>query len=168
MSSYHITLFEGHAIIYVEDNIILIDTGSPSTIHSEKSIEFNGVSFNTSTNQLGVTIEHILPKSIEGEWTTELDKNPTLNTPAEVSDYHKRNLHRLGNLTLLAPKPNSIIQNDLYAKKLKGTGAYDGYRDDVMVMTKRLADYPQWGEEEIGLRQESFLLHAKVIWKINT
>ena len=59
MSSYQITIFEGHAIIYVEDNIILIDTGSPSTIHSEKSIEFNGISFNTSSNQLGVTIEHI-------------------------------------------------------------------------------------------------------------
>jgi hypothetical protein len=59
MNSYHITLFEGHAIIYVEDNIILIDTGSPSTIHSEKSIEFNRRSFNTSTNLLGVTTEHI-------------------------------------------------------------------------------------------------------------
>jgi len=59
MNSYPITLFDGHAIIYVEDNIILIDTGSPSTIHSEKSIEFNGISFNTSTNQLGVTTEQV-------------------------------------------------------------------------------------------------------------
>ena len=145
-------------------------TSSPKAKYVLSELEYamtGGRSMGGKSIDDDVTIEHILPKSIEGEWTTELDKNPTLNTPAEVSDYHKRNLHRLGNLTLLAPKPNSIIQNDLYAKKLKGFGAYDGYRDDVMVMTKRLADYPQWGEEEIGLRQESFLLHAKVIWKIN-
>ena len=144
-------------------------TSSPKARYVLSELEYaitGGRSMGGKSIDDDVTIEHILPKSIEGEWTTELKKNPALNTPAEISDYHKRNLYRLGNLTLLAPRPNSIIQNDLYSKKLKGTGEYNGYRDDVMKMTNRLIDYQEWGEEQIGIRQDVFLLHAKDIWKI--
>ena len=110
-----------------------------------------------------------MPKSYEGtDWNLQFEADPDLHTPAEISDYHKRNLNKLGNLTLLSPRANAIIQNDAYSKKLQGSGEYTGYRDDQIKMTSRLVQYPQWGEEEIGNRQEGFLLQAKNIWNLNS
>ena len=115
-----------------------------------------------------IQIEHIMPKTIQdSEWETLIGTRPELNTPAEIYDYHKRNINRLGNLTLLGPRPNAILQNDAYLKKLNGTGAYTGYRDDQMKMTSRLVDYQTWGEEEITIRQEVFLRNALNIWNLN-
>jgi len=113
-----------------------------------------------------IQIEHIMPKSIEGDWFNELQARSELNTAAEINDYHKRNLNKLGNLTLISPRANAIIQNDAYRKKLNGTGAYDGYRSDMAKMTSRLVDYQEWGQEQIEIRQGVFLLQAKNIWDL--
>lgn len=134
-----------------------------------KEIEYSiqgGRSITPTQIKPDIQVEHIMPKSIEGDWSEEFQRKPELNTPAEVSDYHKRNLNKLGNLTLLSASANAIIQNDAYGKKLSGNGAYAGYRADQLKITSRLVDYTQWGEAEIGLRQNVFLLQAKNIWNL--
>ena len=117
---------------------------------------------------LDVEIEHIMPKSIEDtEWFTMIKSKTENGTAPEINDYHQRNLHRLGNLTLLAKVPNAIIQNDSFSKKLNGSGGYTGYRDDLHRITKGLRDYPEWDEDQISIRQTVFLTHALHIWNLN-
>lgn len=111
-----------------------------------------------------IQVEHIMPKSIEGDWRDELIKRSGLETAAKVDDYHKRNLKRLGNLTLLSS--NAIIQNDGYQKKLNGNGEYPGYRDDRLKITSSLAQYDQWNEEVMKAREADFYVHAKKIWNL--
>ena len=146
-------------------------SSSPKARYVLKELEYNMVGSRSMSSTLikpDIQVEHIMPKSIEGEWSDELQQKPELDSPAKISDYHKRNLSRLGNLTLLSPRANAIIQNDSYRKKLLGSGEYSGYRDDQIKMTSRLVDYQQWGEEEIGIRQDVFFLQAKNIWDLQS
>ena len=59
MKQFQITLFKGHPIIKDGDNIILIDTGAPSTIHNSESLSFCSTNYNCSTNYMGLTISKI-------------------------------------------------------------------------------------------------------------
>lgn len=56
---FKLTCFDNHAIINSEDDVILIDTGSPATIHKSNNIIFLGQSFDTSTDLMGMTNETI-------------------------------------------------------------------------------------------------------------
>lgn len=58
MTSYQITLFNGHLLIKDGDNIILIDTGSPSTIHTSSHLTFCSKEYNC-LNQAGLTVSQI-------------------------------------------------------------------------------------------------------------
>ncbi|MFA5713494.1 MAG: hypothetical protein WC960_04880 [Bacteroidales bacterium] len=57
MTTFELELFQGHAIIKEGGNIMLIDTGAPSTIHINNNLIFCGESHSCSTNYLGLTIE---------------------------------------------------------------------------------------------------------------
>lgn len=59
MKRFQITLFKGHPIINDGENIILIDTGAPSTIHDSDSLIFCSESFGCSTNYMGLTVSKI-------------------------------------------------------------------------------------------------------------
>ena len=59
MKQFQIILFKGHPIIKDGDNTILIDTGSPSTIHTSESLSFCSVNYNCSTNYMGFTASKI-------------------------------------------------------------------------------------------------------------
>lgn len=59
MKQYKIQLYKGHPIINDGENIILIDTGAPSTIHSSDSLNFCSDSFGCSTNYMGLTVSKI-------------------------------------------------------------------------------------------------------------
>lgn len=59
MRQYKILLYKGHPIINDGENIILIDTGAPSTIHSSDSLNFCSDSFGCSTNYMGLTVSKI-------------------------------------------------------------------------------------------------------------
>jgi hypothetical protein len=48
-------LFDGHPILKDGDNIILIDTGAPSTIHSFEQLVFCSDSYTCSTNYMGLS-----------------------------------------------------------------------------------------------------------------
>ncbi len=59
MKQFHITLFKGHPIINDGENIILIDTGAPSTIHASNNLIFCSDNYNCSTNYMGLTVTKI-------------------------------------------------------------------------------------------------------------
>jgi hypothetical protein len=59
MKQFQIQLFQGHPIITDGVNRILIDTGSPSTIHASDSLNFCSESFGCSTNYMGLTVSKI-------------------------------------------------------------------------------------------------------------
>ncbi len=113
-----------------------------------------------------IQVEHIMPKSIDGDWHDELKTRPGLETPTKIDDYKKRNLNRLGNLTLLSSNANAIIQNDGYQKKLNGDRKYSGYRNDRLEITSSLVKYNQWNEEVMKAREADFYVHAKKIWDL--
>jgi len=59
MKTYQLRLFQGHAIIEDDNNIILVDTGAPTTIHHTESLRFNGDQYHYSTTYAGLTIQSI-------------------------------------------------------------------------------------------------------------
>jgi len=59
MKQFKLNLFKGHAIINDGENIILIDTGVPSTIHTSDSLNFFSEIFECTTNYHGVTVSAI-------------------------------------------------------------------------------------------------------------
>ena len=71
MKRFQITLFKGHPIIKDGENIILIDTGAPSTIHASSNLTFYSENYNCSTNYMGLTVSKI-SEMLETEITTLL------------------------------------------------------------------------------------------------
>lgn len=59
MKQFQITLFKGHPIINDGENIILIDTGAPSTIHTSSNLTFCTDNFSSSINYMGLTVSKI-------------------------------------------------------------------------------------------------------------
>jgi hypothetical protein len=59
MNSFKLELFDGHAIIKDGENIILIDTGSPSTIHVSDSLNFCSEVYSCTQNYLGMTVQEL-------------------------------------------------------------------------------------------------------------
>lgn len=100
-----------------------------------------------------ITVEHILPKTLNKEWEEYVNKNNM--DPEEF-------VNRLGNMTLLSEKVNRKTQNDFFIKK----------RDEFYIkMTKLKINEPlknieSWTSMDIETRQEWFARHAVNIWKI--
>ena len=98
------------------------------------------------------TLEHILPQSpryLSG-WNL-------------TSEQHARCIHRLGNLTLLAPDDNKPgeTHNGSYAKK-KAI-----YEKSAYEITKRIhADWKQWNEASISGRQAKLAADAARVWPL--
>ena len=59
MKQFQIILFKGHPIIKDGENIILIDTGAPSTINASDSLTFCSENYNCSTNYMGLTVSKL-------------------------------------------------------------------------------------------------------------
>lgn len=59
MKTFKLTLFKGHPIITTEGNIILIDTGAPSTIHNTNQLNFVSDTYNASSNYMGLTTDKL-------------------------------------------------------------------------------------------------------------
>lgn len=58
-----------HLLIHDGNNVILIDTGSPQTIHTSRTLEFLGKQYGVTTNAMGSTIANL--KEMAGiEFTT--------------------------------------------------------------------------------------------------
>lgn len=59
MKQFQIILFKGHPIMKDGENIILIDTGAPSTINASDSLTFCSENYNCSTNYMGLTVSKL-------------------------------------------------------------------------------------------------------------
>lgn len=72
-----------------------------------------GIQHMTMTAQKdNLQIEHIMLQTIKDTpWNTYFEKELELKNPTARNDYHKNNLNRLRNLTLLNPSSNSVARN---------------------------------------------------------
>jgi hypothetical protein len=59
MKQYTIELFKGHPLLRSGNDIILIDTGAPSTIHTSETFKFYDDSYYSLTNYMGLTVQKI-------------------------------------------------------------------------------------------------------------
>ncbi len=59
MKTFNLTIFDGHPIIHNNNNVILIDTGAPSTIHITDSLTFLANTYSTTTDYMGMSIAAI-------------------------------------------------------------------------------------------------------------
>ena len=94
------------------------------------------------------SIEHILPQTA--------DKECWIKNFGNFSDYQKYILtHSLGNLVLISPNKNSLLQNDCFEKKKKneGAGYFNGSYSEIDVN-----EYEKWTDVEI-IDRGSKLLH---------
>jgi len=96
-----------------------------------------------------ITVEHILPKSPGDGWKKEMAADPDL-----LDDC----LYRLGNLCLLADA-NRALGNKPFATKSAS------YRTSRLRTTNSVAQYPQWGRDEIGKRQQHLAQLAVAEWR---
>ena len=94
---FQITLFKGHPIIKDGENIILIDTGAPSTIHASDSLTFCSVNHSCITNYMGLTVSKI-SEMLGIEITTLLgvdilsDYKILFDYKNEVIEFHKQEI----------------------------------------------------------------------------
>ena len=97
-------------------------------------------------NASTLNLEHVLPRASEG-WDLPLDI---------AKGYH----NRAGNLTLLDPRANVEVGNDLFAKKKLV------YARSPFLLTSRLAEYETWGPTEIDVRQAELATYAPLVWPL--
>ena len=88
MKAFELNLFEGHPIIEDGDNIILIDTGAPSTIHSSDELNFCSGRHRCSHSYMGVTVSK-LSEMLGTEITTLLGAD-ILRQYRVMFDYNKK------------------------------------------------------------------------------
>jgi hypothetical protein len=55
MKTFQLQIFKGHPIIQDGENIILIDTGAPATIHVSNDLNFLSEDFSCTSNYMGLT-----------------------------------------------------------------------------------------------------------------
>ena len=97
------------------------------------------------------TTEHILPQGEEhlAKWGL-------------LDGEHARCVHRLGNLTLLAPgdnKPKNSDNANFAAKKAV-------YEKSAYEITRELLAYEKWNEQSIGKRQARLAKLAAAVWRL--
>ena len=83
--NYKIDFDKKHLIIKDGKNVILVDTGSPITIHKSNSLEFAGTTYSTSTSAIGNTIEGL--QSMSGVGFTTLMGLDILSNYNIILDY---------------------------------------------------------------------------------
>ncbi|MFC1716447.1 DUF262 domain-containing protein [Candidatus Poribacteria bacterium] len=101
------------------------------------------------------SVEHILPQTIEDE----SGKKATYWTSRFKEEEHKKNLKRIGNLTLSTR--NSSLGNKPFNKKQKI------YKDSRWQIERDIAvDYTEWAEKDIATRVRKLIKFATERWGI--
>jgi uncharacterized protein with ParB-like and HNH nuclease domain len=93
-------------------------------------------------------VEHVLPQTLSDGWIDALG--------SEAERVHADWLHRPGNLTLSAY--NQELWNHSFDKKR------ERYAQSNIVITRELAGYSRWGEEEMRARGRQLAQEAARIW----
>jgi uncharacterized protein with ParB-like and HNH nuclease domain len=95
------------------------------------------------------TIEHILPESFSGNWSTEFNSEQWL-----------KSVYRLGNLTLLEPLLNRSLGQKGYIEKQQV------YHQSLYSLTTAIAAV-EWTPETIAARQARLADRAVQIWRLD-
>lgn len=91
MKYFSLELFQGHPIIEDQGDIILIDTGSPSSISTGDEINFLNNTYSVKSNFMGLTIENI--SEMLGKQITALMGADILKNYKVLVDYKE---HKIG------------------------------------------------------------------------
>ena len=152
MNSFKITIFKGHSIIKDKNNIILIDTGAPSTIHNTENLSFLTDTYNCTTDYLGLTIDDI-SEMLGMEITTLLgvdiisNYKIMLNYRKKIADFDKNDIIFDGTEILISSFMGiPIIELIINGEKLNfflDTGAKLSYLPDTITN-----NYESIGTEE--------------------
>jgi hypothetical protein len=95
-----------------------------------------------------VNVEHIFPRTPDDSWS-------------EWPDDAKNYVDRLGNLTLLAHRPNKSIRNGSFATKKE-----KAYKQSKLVLTSDLLHYEDWTPAQIEKRQQDLAADALKVWPL--
>ncbi len=96
-----------------------------------------------------VNVEHIYPKTPDAEaWEA---------WPEDSVDH----VNRLGNLTLLAQRPNKAIRNGGFDLKKERA-----YAASALVLTRSLLAHTEWTPAAVEERQRELAVHAPRIWPL--
>lgn len=105
--------------------------------------------FQVKTDDL--TLEHIMPQKLTGEWRTLLGAN--------ADEVHKRWLNTLGNLTLTPHSYNSEMSNNAFSEKLSYL------RTSALTLDNQyFKNVETWNPEEIQRRAEYLADIAVKVW----
>ncbi|MDX1699566.1 MAG: DUF262 domain-containing HNH endonuclease family protein [Melioribacteraceae bacterium] len=107
-----------------------------------------------------VHVEHIIPQKIDtkkskreyGDWESYLGDKSKLN--------HKKRVHRIGNMTLLASELNISASNNPFSKKKKS------YKESNIFLTKELGENRDFKFYHLDRRGENLAELAVNIWKL--
>ncbi|MBV6477954.1 MAG: hypothetical protein HGGPFJEG_00699 [Ignavibacteria bacterium] len=141
MTTFQINLFKGHPIIKDGENIMLIDTGAPSTIHFANNLFFCSDNFSCTTNYMGLTVQKI-SEMLGTEITTLIGADILSNFKVlldyknEVVVFSKDETHSLSNeISILSfmgiPIIELIVDNQIL-KFFLDTGAKLSYLDSKL------------------------------------
>lgn len=139
MNQFQIKLFEGHPIINDGENIILVDTGAPSTIHITDRLNFCSENYKCYTNYMGLTVSKI-SDMLGTEITTLLgadvlsDYKILFNYKNELIEFNKQDIAFDGIQTVISRFMGiPIIELSIDSQKMKfflDTGAKLSYIQD--------------------------------------
>ncbi|MBM0611824.1 DUF262 domain-containing protein [Helicobacter pylori] len=102
-------------------------------------------------NTEGLTIEHIMPKTLTEEWKKDLGEN--------FKAIHEKYLHTIGNLTLTGY--NSEYSNKPFKEK---RDMENGFKQSSLKLNQSLKDLESFGEKEIEKRANDLADFALKIW----
>ena len=96
-------------------------------------------------------IEHIMPQTLTDEWREDLGE--------WWREIHDKYVHTIGNLTLTAHIANAGMSNMPFLEK------QNTYQKSELKLTRSLAGYKVWGEDEIVKRASRMTEMAANLWK---
>lgn len=99
-----------------------------------------------NTDATVVNLEHVLPENVGANW-------PGIH-PELAAAYYRR----IGNQVLLSAKKNTEIGNSAFEVKKKVLAASE------FLLTKKVAEYSNWGPTEIEARQAELAQMATAVW----
>jgi len=121
-----------------------------STIARYVMLEYDQGLGGDHPEDLEVTIEHIMPRSLSDEWSLVVDKTR-----------HGKIKDLWGNLTLSTEAMNQTVAQSEFAKKRKVFA-----KDSMYVSTRKLgSDYQEWSEDQISERSMLLYEWAAKRWK---
>ncbi len=119
-------------------------------ILTEINNNLNGPEQSIKENSQEFDLEHILPKKYKDHWQNHMEHFP---------GGHHRYVHRLGNMTLIAPEMNRRLGNTSFEIKRQI------YETNCLDITKRVLEEPHWSADAINRRQNWLANEAVKIWR---